>query len=90
MQTVEIGGKKRKWALNVATFRIAELIHGEQIDLQGARSASDPARMFWIGLLADDKNLKEMQVLDWLLDEDDPNALINAVIEAAGPIAKAD
>lgn len=82
--TVHLGGKTRTVKMKVSAFTIAQIKHGvsASADLFTDFSLEKLPRFVWIGLLPDEPDLPEMDVITWLAQSDDEAEIIAQTIEA--------
>lgn len=89
---VTLGGKVRRLRLGPAAFRLAERDHGITFSLADFNDAVlSPGRLallVFVGLLPENRDLKEDTVIDWLLESDDEDAILGAVFAAVMRMAE--
>lgn len=82
--TVHLGGKARTVKLKLSSFRIAEMRHGVKVSTDMFEDFTLEAlpRLVWIGLLADDPDVTEDDVMVWLAQSDDEAEIIGKALKA--------
>ena len=84
---IEIGGDKHTLRLSYAAFRFAQQEHDSDLDLTEFVTGFDPAKiasLCWIGLLHEDSELTETEVIKQLMGaSDDENDRIMFVLGKA-------
>lgn len=82
---LNIGGKARRFKLGPAAFRIARLKHDTSLSMAEMSSPSFDvfATLAWIGLLPDNHDLTEIEVMTWLGAEDCDEAEVMADVATA-------
>lgn len=80
---VDLGGKSRRLKLGPAAFRLAAKRHGTTITTTELASPTLDvlAQLVWIGLLPDEPDLTEDEVLVWLAQTDDESAVLGRVMQ---------
>ena len=84
---VELGGKSRRLKLGPAAFRLARIKHGVALSIADLQNISPDllAQVVWIGLLPDEPDLSEEQVLLWMSADDEQEwAAVAGAMRALG------
>jgi hypothetical protein len=81
---VELGGKTRRLKLGPAAFRLAKMRHGVSISTAELSTPSLDvlAQLVWVGLLPNEPDLKEDDVIMWLGQHEDESQVLGAVMRS--------